>query len=443
MKRQTALALAAVFSLSVAGTALAAPANPFVDVPAKHWSYDSVNKLAQAGVISGYGDGTFKGDKTLTRYEMATIVAKAMANADKADAETQKTIEALKAEYGTELANLGVRVDNLEKNASKVKFTGEIRVRYDSQDEKGALTDDRTAEATRFRLNLTSNIADNVTFHGQYETNTSFGAENSDNQSKLTQAYIAGKVGEVGYSFGRQPVWLGQGLISDINGNADGLFISGGKDVKVAVGGFKYTGNPYFSDAIDFKKNFIAANVDAKVNSNLTLSASYLKDDDGGLSVLGVPFSIAGDDNAYKTISYGLSYTGIKNFTISGEYGQNSSDIAKDSNDGSKAKAWMGKIKYLGADPAKVGSLGVWVGYRNADAAFDAANITTLDYGIADSSIGNADNAKGAEFGVEYTVFRNGILTFQYNDLESKGEDILGNPATDKKNFFAHLIYTF
>ena len=69
MKKSIILTLALVFVLGIAGTAFAA--NPFVDVPAKHWAYDAVAKLAQAGIVDGYGDGTFKGDKTMTRYEMA------------------------------------------------------------------------------------------------------------------------------------------------------------------------------------------------------------------------------------------------------------------------------------------------------------------------------------------------------------------------------------
>ena len=54
-------------------------ANPFADVPAGHWAYESINKLAAAGVVEGYGDGSFRGDRLMTRYEMAQIVAKAMA----------------------------------------------------------------------------------------------------------------------------------------------------------------------------------------------------------------------------------------------------------------------------------------------------------------------------------------------------------------------------
>ncbi|WP_425058576.1 hypothetical protein SCACP_32330 [Sporomusa carbonis] len=409
MKKQTALALAAVFSLSVAGTALAAPANPFVDVPAKHWAYDSINKLAQAGVISGFGDGTYKGDKTLTRYEIAVIVAKAMANSDKMDAQTKKELEALKAEFGAELNNLGVRVDNLEKNASKVKFTGEVRERYeyaeDVYGDSGA-----NAELTRLRLYMTAQIADDVTFKGRIASESQWGNSNgSSNNTKLEQAYITGKAAGVDYSFGRQPIWLGQGLVADTSANNDGLVVTAGKDVKVTAGAFK-------KDDV----NFYLGNVDAKLSDKLNLTASYLKDKNADF---------------YKTTSAGLNYTGLKNFTVSGEYGKNDANSID-------AKAWMGKIAYKGADKAKVNSFGVWVGYRSADAGFDPGTLTTLDFAdTADpncyTTYGIADNIKGLEYGVEYTVFKNGVLTVQYNDLETKDTKV------DKKNMIAQLVYSF
>ena len=75
MKKSMVLAMA----MALGVTASAYAANPFSDVPAGHWAYDSVAKLASAGVIDGYSDGVFGGDKLMTRYEMAQIVAKAMA----------------------------------------------------------------------------------------------------------------------------------------------------------------------------------------------------------------------------------------------------------------------------------------------------------------------------------------------------------------------------
>jgi len=432
MKKQTALALAAVFSLSVAGTALAAPANPFVDVPAKHWAYESVSKLAQAGVISGYEDNTYKGEKTMTRYEMAAIIGKALANSDKADAELQKELDALQAEFSAELSNLGVRVDNLENKVSNIKFTGEVRSRYDSYDTARGDTDDKST--TRLRLYMEAPVADNVTFHGRYQAEEKWG---KGANSELDQAYIAGNLGGLEYSFGRQPVFLGQGLIADVSGNNDGLFLTAGKEFKVTAGAFKRDNTAYNYDEENEKNpanvgklnknlNFYAANIDAKLNKNLGLSVSYLKDK---------------DDEFYKTYSAGLNFTGIKNFTVSGEYGVNDSVYANGTGiNGDKAEAWMAKIQYKGADRDRVGSYGIWVGYRDAEKGFDPAEMTALDGGrFGNTDWAYADNVKGAEFGFDYTLFKNGVFTAQYGDLELKK----GTGDNDRKNFFASLEYFF
>ena len=76
MKKTLVSALAAALVVGAAGTTFAA-ANPFSDVPRDHWAYDAVTQLANDGVVEGYGDGTFRGDKSITRYEMAQMVAKA------------------------------------------------------------------------------------------------------------------------------------------------------------------------------------------------------------------------------------------------------------------------------------------------------------------------------------------------------------------------------
>ena len=114
MKKSLVLAMA----MALGVTASAYAANPFSDVPAGHWAYDSVAKLAAAGVVDGYTDGAFAGDKLITRYEMAQIVAKAMAKGADCDK--------LAAEFADELDTLGVRVAKLEKGADAVKITGEV-----------------------------------------------------------------------------------------------------------------------------------------------------------------------------------------------------------------------------------------------------------------------------------------------------------------------------
>ena len=123
-------------AMALGVTASAYAANPFSDVPAGHWAYDAVNKLAAEGVVDGYPDGTYGGDKLMTRYEMAQIVAKAMAKG--------ANVDKLAAEFADELDSLGVRVANLEKKKSdNVKITGQIRMSYRAND-NGVGTDNST-----------------------------------------------------------------------------------------------------------------------------------------------------------------------------------------------------------------------------------------------------------------------------------------------------------
>ena len=108
------LALVLVLVLAFALPVLA---NPFVDVPLNHWAYDSVQSLAAKGVIVGYPDGTFGGVKSLTRYEFAEAVAKALAFVETqgyAVAGDVAILEKLAIEFADELASLGVTVADLE-----------------------------------------------------------------------------------------------------------------------------------------------------------------------------------------------------------------------------------------------------------------------------------------------------------------------------------------
>ena len=74
----------------------------FPDVPANHWAYEAVTKLAGNDVVDGYPDGEFHGDRTMTRYEMAEIIYKAMNRGAKVD---QKLVEEFKPEMEQVAAN--------------------------------------------------------------------------------------------------------------------------------------------------------------------------------------------------------------------------------------------------------------------------------------------------------------------------------------------------
>ena len=163
MKKSLVLAMA----MALGVTASAYAANPFSDVPAGHWAYDSISKLAAAGVIEGYGDATFGGDKLMTRYEMAQIVAKAMAKG--------ANVDKLAAEFADELDNLGVRVANLEKKADNVKIAGNIRYEYahrsgDMGKKNGAVAKNRL----RSRLYVSGQVNDDWSYTARLENNQEF-----------------------------------------------------------------------------------------------------------------------------------------------------------------------------------------------------------------------------------------------------------------------------
>ena len=122
-------------------------------------AYDAVNKLAAEGVVDGYPDGTYGGDKLMTRYEMAQIVAKAMAKG--------ANVDKLAAEFADELDSLGVRVANLEKKADNVKITGQIRASYKDVDGDAKGHEGRL----RTRLFVNGAVNEDWTYTGRFENN--------------------------------------------------------------------------------------------------------------------------------------------------------------------------------------------------------------------------------------------------------------------------------
>lgn len=420
MKKMFLTALVAVLALGFAGTALVS-ANPFADVPAKHWAYDSIAELAASGIVDGYGDATFRGEKNITRYEMAQIVAKAIANKDKADERQKAVIDKLTGEFGDELKNLGVRVNDLESKVGKIKLSGEVRTRYESSADSA----DSPQSGTRLRLGIKAQLTDDLVFIGKYEAETPFGpAGSSNDNAHLTQANITGRA--LGFDLmilGRQHLLLGQGLLADADGPADGWvlgsFISG-KKLLLVGGCLEAAGH-----------TFLVSNIGYTPNKDFSISASFAKDNDAAL---------------YKSWAAGFTYKGIPDIGLTFEHGTNGADQVKTANAGSSAKAWMAKAKYLGADGAKPKSYGLWLGYREADPKFDTFGFTTLnkDYARAANTggltndVGMLKNIKGFQYGVEYTVFENGIAKIIYNDLKDKKTG-----DVNAANLLCQLTYTF
>src|SRR5438093_1476161 len=146
--RTLAVSVAALLVLVVVSPAFA---QPFADVPTDHWAFDAIAELAAKGIIEGFPDGTFKGDRGVTRYEVAMIVARILARieaikipapaaaapAPQVTRADVQTIQRLVNEFRAELAALGVRVTAVEEEltaikgaTSATKVSGDMYYRY-------------------------------------------------------------------------------------------------------------------------------------------------------------------------------------------------------------------------------------------------------------------------------------------------------------------------
>lgn len=147
-------------------------ANPFTDVSADDWAYQAVASLSDEGVIDGYPDGTFRGDKHVTRYEIAQIVVRLMAKEDTLNASQKETLAKLSSQYANELKDLGVRIAELEKKRGATDLITELRVqsidRYD--DVFKGNVQKHNEISTRVRLNTITPVNDRVHLYGQLET---------------------------------------------------------------------------------------------------------------------------------------------------------------------------------------------------------------------------------------------------------------------------------
>lgn len=163
---------AAIASCFACAAVTVSAANPFTDVSADDWAYQAVASLSDEGVIDGYPDGTFRGDKHVTRYEIAQIVARLMAKEDTLTASQKETLAKLSSQYANELKDLGVRIAELEKKRGATDLITELRVqsidRYDNVF-KGKV-EKHNEISTRVRLNTITPVNDRVHLYGQIET---------------------------------------------------------------------------------------------------------------------------------------------------------------------------------------------------------------------------------------------------------------------------------
>ena len=434
MKKSLVLAMA----MALGVTASAYAANPFSDVPAGHWAYDSISKLAAAGVIDGYGDGTFGGDKLMTRYEMAQIVAKAMAKG--------ANVDKLAAEFANELDNLGVRVANLEKKADNVKVTGEVRFRYVNQD--GAMArfkgendnldsvvlgnkSNHVADI-RSRIWINGMINDDWIYTGMLQNVQNLNNNTGDENTSFQRAYVDGKLGGMAVRAGRYNLVIADGNIYDTR--ADGLELSYGNKLKLKGFAGKATDDitvvPYM--AINGDNTFAAditnggkywgLAVEGELAKGLKATAGYTQFKDMGTGF--VEAANPGETFGKTDIDNGIWHAGLGydmgHFNLSAMYLKG--DLSADKLGGNAQPAidkyldddgFVIGLAYKGAKAEDAGSWGAWAKYYDQGAQTYVAHTT-------DANTFGMTGFKGFGVGANYTIAKNIVANVAYYNTESK-----------------------
>ena len=409
---QKSLVLALALAMGISATALAA--NPFSDVPAGHWAYGSITKLAAAGVVDGYGDGTYRGDRLMTRYEMAQIVARAMAKG--------ANVDRLASEFADELDSLGVRVAKLEKKSDNVKITGQGRYSYQDVTFKGDFADAHAYYQTlRSRIWFTGAVNDNWNYVGMLQNIQDFNDNKGNETTDFQRAYLQGRLGGAKVTAGRQDFTIVDGNLYDTR--MDGIKAEYGDKVKVGA----YYGRPTDQESWFTYQKFWGAYASGDLGK-LNLSAGYNRFVDGyetddSLATTTIDDKLADSDTVWNV---GAKYDFGK--ASLGAIFMKTNITQPDTSNTDKALIVTGTL--LGADAAKPGSWGLWAKYYNQ--GFGTVIAHTMN------GIYSLNGFQGWGTGVNYTLAKNMVAGLEYYDLNPKGSS-----TQAFKTLWSELVVTF
>ena len=439
--------LAALVATMAVGATCAFAANPFVDVPSDSWAYKSVVELADAGIIQGVDGQYFQGNRNITRYEAAEMVAKAMAHMDKASVEQRALINKLADEYADELNNLGVRVSNLENKVGNVKLSGDARLRYryqnDVQNNKGK-TDDSSWDY-RVRLRATANVNDKTTVNYGFSTdNHSFAdvdkASDSDNDVFTDIANVSTNFGNFNATVGRYNYVMGNGYGYNYGDTFDGaqLKYNNGKFAATAgYGKFKEGTDAFNGLEKDHALYYSAGNLLGTKTGYGELEGFF-----GNGSAVGVyynSFNKSGssaeaktiaDDlwGAYASVNFGSKWNALANYENISLNGKTA--VTKDDS----ANVWIGKLTYGKSSLATPKSWDAWVEYLNAeDGAFLGGSTNSWRFG-------QMDNIESWGAGVDYTFAKNAQFQVMQSFATSTKDGTAKDPEEQTK---AQFVFAF
>lgn len=430
MKKILVTILTLVFILGIFGTAAAANLTPFTDVPAKHWSYAAITQLAKDGIIDGYGDGTFRGDRTISRYEMAILVARAMTKLDKADKANKVLIEKLESEYNTELVQIGAldaRVTAVEKKVNdldKIHFSGDVYTMLigvnDAIQNPGA---NGSVWRSRILLNMTDKVDDATTVYLRFGERNLFGGDDSVTQPWATNTNAPYRVLDhygfkytnngITYNMGRQDVSLGHGLLLSTGGDAqwnnqfDGLVASGKLgtvDTTVLVG---KTTTAYDLGG-DVPASWYGLDLKSKVGDNVSLGTTFVRHRFDP----GVGYNLPTKGQNMWAVN--TSITASPNFSINAEYAK--SDFASDNKAYTFGGTYaMGKNDSLSATYVRVDGMSI----DPYNSTFSAIGAFFNGQGL--NNFATMRDWRGMEYYYNHKLTKSSFLDFYLVDAKTPG----------------------
>ena len=401
------LAIAAVAALTAGVSAYAA--NPFSDVSTSDWAYQAVSQLSDQGIVEGYPDGTFRGQRNITRYELAQIIARLMANEDQFNAEQRATIDKLAGEYADELDNLGVRVSNLEAKVGNISWSGDARMKWAQSYSDGNAEDGFDG---RMRINAHAQVNDNTYVEGLLRSDMDFKDNSEDNNTYMQRLYVHHDFGShVGVNVGKFAEFFGQ----------TGMFFD--SDLKGAE--MTYTANDAFSLTAgygrfsDWDNNW---NSNLKAQKNTEYGYAQINGAAGRFAYT-LDYIKGADQSKVEVYGGGLTIGLTDKFDVFGDYFKNS-DAQGDPD------AWNAGLGFGHQDDARVGSFRVSVarvdaeknavlgGYTYDVSALDAlkdANVNRVKFWNAAADVTVAKNVRlHGEY--DWNVKADGTTT-DYDDL--------------------------
>ncbi len=425
MKKTLVSALTTAIVVGAASTTFAA-ANPFEDVPADHWAYDAIAQLAADGVIEGYGDGTYRGDQEITRYEMAQMIARAMAKGggDKA------LIDKLAAEFADELNNLGVRVAALEKKVDNVKWKGEIRYQFVKHSTEKTHDRDQHTNFAQLRLKPSMQINKNWTgmagiYYGGFDNKQNLNNAQNVNDFQVKWTCVQGVYGKLTIDLGKTFLFtnVDEGMVFD--DYMAGGKLTYGKDLKFSVAAGRTAGIWYVSNTSSYVGGELTYN---KNNFNVGVGYHYFANDHEWQGYdkpdTGKPTStkkLGYKDGSANIWTAGLGYR-FGDFRLFGAYAQNT----KGECDSDQRKAYTIQLEYKGAKLNKPGSFGLEAGYRHLGVFASLA--PTYDYTM--------NNIKGWFVGGKVTLMPNVTMHLGYCDGKTIDTDLKDKYIYSRFQFF-------